>query len=157
MTAQAYTAIPMDGISNKLSKKLPSPLGEGQGVRAWRRNRRDLREHGRTGRPLGSATFLERLETIVGRALTPQKSNRPPKTSQTATMSIVPPELSRPGIVLSVDLCCIGRGVASVRHKQGSRSYTYYGMHTLGERFATFEGEGTVFGSIGGTDLKNIK
>ena len=40
---------------------------------------RDLREHGRTGRPLGSATFLERLEAIVGRVLTPQKGGRPPK------------------------------------------------------------------------------
>jgi putative transposase len=40
---------------------------------------RDLREHGRTGRPLGSATFLERLEAIVGRVLKPQKGGRPAK------------------------------------------------------------------------------
>ena len=40
---------------------------------------RDLREHGRTGRPLGSATFLERLEAMVGRVLKPQKGGRPPK------------------------------------------------------------------------------
>ena len=40
---------------------------------------RDLREHGRTGRPLGSATFVERLEAIVGRVLKPQKGGRPPK------------------------------------------------------------------------------
>lgn len=38
---------------------------------------RDLREHGRTGRPLGNATFLERLEAMVGRVLTPQKGGRP--------------------------------------------------------------------------------
>jgi len=40
---------------------------------------RDLREHARTGRPLGSATFVERLERIVGRVLRPQKGGRPPK------------------------------------------------------------------------------
>jgi putative transposase len=41
---------------------------------------RDLREHGRTGRPLGNATFVERLEAIVGRVLHPQKGGRPSKT-----------------------------------------------------------------------------
>ena len=40
---------------------------------------KDLREHGRTGRPLGDATFLERLENIVGRPLKPQKRGPKPK------------------------------------------------------------------------------
>ena len=40
---------------------------------------RDLRQHGRTGRPLGSASFLERLESMVGRVLRPQKGGRPSK------------------------------------------------------------------------------
>lgn len=40
---------------------------------------RDLRAHGRTGRPLGSETFLERLESLVGRILKPQKGGRPAK------------------------------------------------------------------------------
>ncbi len=40
---------------------------------------RDLRNHGRTGRPLGSATFLDRLEAMAGRVLRPQKGGRPPK------------------------------------------------------------------------------
>jgi len=40
---------------------------------------RDLRDHGRTGRPLGSAAFLDRLEAMVGRILRPQKGGRPPK------------------------------------------------------------------------------
>ena len=44
---------------------------------------RDLREHGRTGRPLGSATFLERLEAMVGRVLRPQKGGRPPVLRKT--------------------------------------------------------------------------
>jgi putative transposase len=39
----------------------------------------ELRGHARTGRPLGDATFLERLETLVGRILKPQKGGRPRK------------------------------------------------------------------------------
>ena len=38
---------------------------------------RDLRTHSRTGRPLGSASFLERLEAMAGRVLRPQKGGRP--------------------------------------------------------------------------------
>jgi putative transposase len=40
---------------------------------------RRLRAHGRTGRPLGEATFVERLERIVGRTLKPQKRGPKPK------------------------------------------------------------------------------
>jgi len=40
---------------------------------------RDLRRHGRTGRPLGDARFIERLEEIVGRVLKPQKRGPKPK------------------------------------------------------------------------------
>ena len=40
---------------------------------------RDLRQHGRTGRPLGDETFVGRLEAMVGRVLGPQKRGRKPK------------------------------------------------------------------------------
>ena len=40
---------------------------------------RDLRDHARTGRPLGTASFLDRLESVVGRVLRPQKGGRPSK------------------------------------------------------------------------------
>jgi restriction endonuclease S subunit len=53
--------------------------------------------------------------------------------------------------------CCIGRGVASVRHKTGSRSYTYYFMRSIEEVFDRFEAEGTVFGSISKKDFHNIQ
>ena len=39
----------------------------------------DLREHARTGCPLGNATFVDRLEREVGRILRPRKSGRPLK------------------------------------------------------------------------------
>jgi putative transposase len=41
---------------------------------------REMRGHGRTGRPLGDETFLGRLESLVGRALKPQK--RGPKAKR---------------------------------------------------------------------------
>ena len=40
---------------------------------------RDFRRHGRTGRPLGSAAFLDRLESMVGRVLRARKGGRPRK------------------------------------------------------------------------------
>jgi type I restriction enzyme S subunit len=51
-------------------------------------------------------------------------------------------------INMAMERCCVGRGVAAVRHKSGSRSYTYYAMNTLSNRFARFDAEGTVFGAI---------
>lgn len=53
--------------------------------------------------------------------------------------------------------CCIGRGVAAVRHKTGSRSFTYYQMLSFKDIFALFESEGTVFGSIAKTDFSSIE
>ena len=40
---------------------------------------KELRGHGRSGRPLGDGAFLERLEALVGRVLRPQKGGRPKK------------------------------------------------------------------------------
>jgi putative transposase len=50
---------------------LDSAVGEGE--------LRNLREHGRTGRPLGDASFLDRLESMLGRVLRPRKGGRPSK------------------------------------------------------------------------------
>jgi type I restriction enzyme S subunit len=52
--------------------------------------------------------------------------------------------------------CCVGRGLASLRHKTGSRSYTYYAMQFLQEIFSRYEAEGTVFGSINKTDFQTL-
>jgi type I restriction enzyme S subunit len=49
---------------------------------------------------------------------------------------------------MAMGKCCVGRGVAAVRHATGSRSFTYYTMRHLEDDFARFEAEGTVFGSI---------
>ena len=58
---------------------------------------------------------------------------------------------------MAKERCCIGRGVAAVRHNSGSRSYTYYCMQSLKPQLAAFEAEGTVFGSIGRDEFKLLK
>lgn len=57
---------------------------------------------------------------------------------------------------MATEKCCIGRGVAAIRHKLGSSSYTFFVIDSLKTHFLNFEGEGTVFGAITGRDLKNI-
>ena len=41
-----------------------------------------LRDHGRTGRPLGDVIFLQRLQKLIGRILVPEKPGRKPKFSK---------------------------------------------------------------------------
>ncbi|MDE0041499.1 MAG: restriction endonuclease subunit S [Candidatus Poribacteria bacterium] len=51
-------------------------------------------------------------------------------------------------INMASEKCCVGRGLAAIRHKTGSLSYSYYAMQFLQEDFLRYEAEGTVFGSI---------
>ncbi|PXF56960.1 MAG: hypothetical protein C4B58_11520 [Deltaproteobacteria bacterium] len=60
-------------------------------------------------------------------------------------------------INMAMARCCVGRGVAGIRHKSGSRSYTYCAMHTLSDRFARFEAEGTVFGAINKKQFEGLR
>ena len=53
--------------------------------------------------------------------------------------------------------CCIGRGVAAVRHKSGVTSFTYHSMANLYPDFARFEAEGTVFGSINKDSFEKLR
>lgn len=59
-------------------------------------------------------------------------------------------------INMVLEKCSIGRGVAAIRHKIGSRSYTYYTMQSFQEVFSPYEAEGTVFGSINKTDFQTL-
>jgi type I restriction enzyme S subunit len=53
--------------------------------------------------------------------------------------------------------CCIGRGVAALRHNSGSRSYTFAVAKDLEQQFERFNAEGTVFGSIGKKDFLQLR
>lgn len=54
------------------------------------------------------------------------------------------------------EACCIGRGIAAVRHKTGARSYTYYSNVARSHTFALFESQGTVFGALTKQSLSAI-
>ena len=58
---------------------------------------------------------------------------------------------------MAAERCSVGRGVSAVRHRSGSRSYTYYAMKSLRSAFDQFEAEGTVFGSISKKDFHDIQ
>ena len=51
-------------------------------------------------------------------------------------------------INMAWEQCCIGRGVAALRHKSASISFTYYSVWAVQEKISTYEHTGTVFGAI---------
>ena len=60
-------------------------------------------------------------------------------------------------INMASEECCVGRGVAAVRHKSGATSFTYHSMANLYPDFARFEAEGTVFGSINKDSFEKLR
>lgn len=57
---------------------------------------------------------------------------------------------------MAIERCCIGRGVAAVRHQSGCVGYTFYAMKNLGTHFKNFDTEGTIFGSINKKDFEAL-
>lgn len=53
--------------------------------------------------------------------------------------------------------CCIGRGLASLRSKDGCQSYLFYQLQELEPVFNVSDDDGTVFGSINKDDLYSIE
>ena len=53
--------------------------------------------------------------------------------------------------------CCIGRGVAALRHKSASSSFTYYSAWTIQEDIRVYEHTGTVFGAINGKQFEALQ
>ncbi len=51
-------------------------------------------------------------------------------------------------INMAWERCCVGRGLAALRHKSRSRSFTYYSALAIQDRIRDYEQTGTVFGSI---------
>ena len=51
-------------------------------------------------------------------------------------------------INMAWEKCCIGRGVAALRHKSSSRSFTYYTAQVIQPQLRQYEEAGTVFGAI---------
>ena len=51
--------------------------------------------------------------------------------------------------------CCIGRGLAAI-HSENNQSFVHYLVRAQGRQLDTFNGDGTVFGSINGKSLKKL-
>ena len=60
-------------------------------------------------------------------------------------------------INLAWERCCIGRGVAALRHKSGSSSFTYHSAWALRREFEDYEHTGTVFGAINKGQFEALK
>ena len=52
--------------------------------------------------------------------------------------------------------CCIGRGVAALRHKSTSAPYTYYAIWSAQSEIGQYEHTGTVFGAISGKQFRAL-
>lgn len=52
--------------------------------------------------------------------------------------------------------CCIGRGVAAIKHKSGSRSFTYSFVSHIEKKLSDSGSSGTVFSSINQNELKKF-
>ena len=59
-------------------------------------------------------------------------------------------------INLAYEECCIGRGVAALRHKSGSSVFTYYGSLAMQEKLQEYDHMGTVFGAINKQQLETL-
>jgi type I restriction enzyme S subunit len=59
-------------------------------------------------------------------------------------------------INLAAERCCIGRGVAALRHKSGGASFTYYTAWSLQDELQQFENTGTVFGAINKVQFEKL-
>jgi type I restriction enzyme S subunit len=71
-----------------------------------------------------------------------------PKRIANASDTLVSVRAPVGAINMAKEKCCIGRGVAALRHNRGSSSYTYHFAHRLRGRLMSYEDNGTVFGAI---------
>lgn len=53
--------------------------------------------------------------------------------------------------------CCVGRGVAAIRAKDGNTSQLFYLLKNSPQLWAPFEGEGTIFSSINRKQVHDLK
>lgn len=59
-------------------------------------------------------------------------------------------------INIAIQECCIGRGLASLKHKNNAVGYSYFVIKNLRKFFDSYNTEGTVFGSVNQKTLKSM-
>ena len=60
-------------------------------------------------------------------------------------------------INMAWDRCCIGRGVAALRHKSSSMSFTYYSTWMIQTALRDYEHTGTVFGAVNKSQFEALR
>ena len=60
-------------------------------------------------------------------------------------------------INMAWEICCIGRGVAALRHKSGTMSFSYYSAWTIQAALREYEQTGTVFGAINKSQFEALQ
>ena len=60
-------------------------------------------------------------------------------------------------INLAWERCCIGRGIAALRHKSDSASFTYHSIWALRRDLREYEDSGTVFGAINKGQFESLQ
>ena len=60
-------------------------------------------------------------------------------------------------INMAWEKCCIGRGVAALRHKSDSRSFSYYAVRNMRQELEQYEHTGTVFGAINKRQFESLR
>ena len=60
-------------------------------------------------------------------------------------------------INMAWERCCIGRGVAALRHRSGSSSFTYHSVWAMQRELREYEHTGTVFGAINKGQFEALK
>ena len=53
--------------------------------------------------------------------------------------------------------CAVGRGLAALRSRNDARSFPLYALRSQTDEFASFQGEGTLFGAINGPALRGLR
>ena len=59
-------------------------------------------------------------------------------------------------INMAWERCCVGRGLAALRHKSNLRSFTYYSALNMQDQLRDYEDTGTVFGAINKRQFESI-
>ena len=97
----------------------------------------------------GSTDFGERYPTKRRYCTQPARLARPEDTLVSVRAPVG-------AINRAWEQCCIGRGVAALRHKSGSAPYTYYAIWAAQSDISQYEHTGTVFGAIGAQQFKAL-
>ena len=100
--------------------------------------------------------FLQGRADFGSRYAAPRRFCSAPARVATPEDTLVSVRAPIGAVNIARDHCCIGRGVAAVRHRSGSAAYTYQSLCRLRPVLESFESTGTVFGAVTKTQFESL-